>query len=429
MAKIQEQGCFMSGCRRFLALVPGMAIMASVLLVPDLVVADNALVLPDGVSRGYIDFYRYLPTTKRYNGDGEREEITTPFSNATIDNTVLNILPSGAILGDVSVDYEYDIDVLDLGYAYGVNENLSIGFHMPYYWISNNVATAFNNSNANVGLDGIGACCIPIGLGGMPLVEQDLQDLIGTVYGFSEIDDWKREGIGDIELGAKYRFYLANESALALTGGLRIPTGYEDDADKLDDVAWSYGNYAILMRLHYDYLLSNVWRDSPTGLKGLVTAAGDVVLNLTLRYDYMLPDDRIARIGNTPDDVFTNNRERVDRKLGDLYNVELSVKYQATDALAINMTYTYTWKSKDDISGDMGFNYSSLEANTDSKQEIIIVEMTHSTLAAYREKASSAPMEFSIAYRERFDGEGPRSGQANPILYTRWVVVSWQVLF
>ena len=77
----------------------------------------------------------------------------------------------------------------------------------------------------------------------------------------------------------------------------------------------------------------------------------------------------------------------------------------------------------------MGFNYSSLEANTDSKQEIIMVELTYSTLAAYRDQETSAPMEFSIAYRERFDGEGPRSGQANPILYTRWIVVGWQVLF
>ena len=31
-------------------------------------------------------------------------------------------------------------------------------------------------------------------------------------------------------------------------------------------------------------------------------------------------------------------------------------------------------------------------------------------------------MELSLAYRERFDGEGPSSGQANTILYTRWFV-------
>jgi len=38
-------------------------------------------------------------------------------------------------------------------------------------------------------------------------------------------------------------------------------------------------------------------------------------------------------------------------------------------------------------------------------------------------------MEFSLAYRERFAGEGPSSGQANPVLYTRWVVAGMKFLF
>lgn len=38
-------------------------------------------------------------------------------------------------------------------------------------------------------------------------------------------------------------------------------------------------------------------------------------------------------------------------------------------------------------------------------------------------------MRFSLAYRERFDGDGPTSGQANPILYTRWLVAAFELLF
>ena len=53
------------------------------------------------------------------------------------------------------------------------------------------------------------------------------------------IDSWEREGIGDTELGAKYLVYREKESAFAVSGGLPIPTGYEDDADKLNDVASS----------------------------------------------------------------------------------------------------------------------------------------------------------------------------------------------
>jgi hypothetical protein len=38
-------------------------------------------------------------------------------------------------------------------------------------------------------------------------------------------------------------------------------------------------------------------------------------------------------------------------------------------------------------------------------------------------------MEFSIAYRERFEGKGPQSGQANPRLFTRWIVIGMNMLF
>ena len=135
------------------------------------------------------------------------------------------------------------------------------------------------------------------------------------------------------------------------------------------------------------------------------------------------------RIGDTPDQIFTNNREKVSRDLGDLFNLEISGKYQATDSFAFSVSYTYGFKQKDDISGNMGYNYESLEANTDSSQQVVILAASYSTLAAYREGQSVAPLEFSIAYRDRFKGDGPRSGQANPVLDTSWVVIGMNVLF
>ena len=209
--------------------------------------ADDAAVLPQGISRAYWDFYRYHSTTQRYNSDGKREDLAYPFTNAALDSDVLASLapldafvPGKATLGDVSIEYQYDIDVLDLGYSYGLTDNLSIGIHLPYYWITNNVDTALDTSSANVGLNpATGTCCIPLAIGGVPMDTDDVQNLIMDEYGFSEIDSWQREGIGDIELGAKYRVFQEQDSAFAFSGGLRVPSGYQDDADKLNDVAWS----------------------------------------------------------------------------------------------------------------------------------------------------------------------------------------------
>lgn len=398
--------------------------------------ADDAMVLPQGRSQAYLDFYRYHETTQRYNADGKREELAHPFTNAALDSGVLaslaplDALVGKATIGDVSVSYQYAIEVLDLGYSYGLSDRLSIGIHVPYYWISNNVETEFDNTSANVGLNPLnGECCIPVAAGGQPMEVDDVQELVTSDFGFSEIDSWSRDGIGDTELGAKYRFYLQSQSALAMSGGIRIPSGYEDDADKLNDVAWSYGNYALLLRLHYDYLLSDLWSNGKSRLHQQLPVPGDLVLNLTLRYDYMLPDEKTMRIGDSPDQVLTPNRERVDRELGDIYNIEVSASYQASAEFSLALTYTYSGKFKDDIDGDMGFNYASLEDDTDSHQQIVIVEASYSTLAAFAAQQSRLPMEFSLAYRERFDGEGPSSGQANPVLYTRWWVAGIKVFF
>ncbi len=91
--------------------------------------------------------------------------------------------------------------------------------------------------------------------------------------------------------------------------------------------------------------------------------------------------------------------------------------------------YTYGFKQKDDIDGDLGFNYASLEADADSIEHIFILELSYSTLAAYRDKKSVAQMEFSIAYRDRFKAKGPFSGQANPKLDTRWFLAGMTLLF
>ena len=77
----------------------------------------------------------------------------------------------------------------------------------------------------------------------------------------------------------------------------------------------------------------------------------------------------------------------------------------------------------------MGYNYESLEANTDSSQQVFVLRASYSTFADYRETKSGVPLLFTVAYRNRFAGQGPRSAQANPVLDTSWIVVGLNVLF
>ena len=77
----------------------------------------------------------------------------------------------------------------------------------------------------------------------------------------------------------------------------------------------------------------------------------------------------------------------------------------------------------------MAFNYESLETDTDSEHQIVVVKLSYSTLSSYLEKDATIPLSMSLAYRERFAAHGPRNGQTNPLLYTRWLVAGVGVLF
>jgi hypothetical protein len=59
---------------------------------------------------------------------------------------------------------------------------------------------------------------------------------------------------------------------------------------------------------------------------------------------------------------------------------------------------------KDRVSGSMGFNYQSLEEETDWTEHIFFVGLGYSTVPLYREKKFSVPLTASVRYRNRFAG-------------------------
>ena len=66
----------------------------------------------------------------------------------------------------------------------------------------------------------------------------------------------------------------------------------------------------------------------------------------------------------------TSNKESVDRNLGDKIELEFSAKYQFIDGLSAQVLYKYGYKFEDKISGNQGFNYESLEDETDYTEHI-----------------------------------------------------------
>ncbi len=380
--------------------------------------ADNAEVLPKGVFRATVNSKFYLPIDERFNPEGDVESAAFDY-NTTLDSMVFPALgmiesafgmPAGsANVGDSVAAFEYDVDIVDIGLAYGLTDKLTVGITIPYFWVKNTVTREIDTTSATVGLNPffgspadpfLGSPLVPIALGGIPLTTEQVIELLrdgldidgdGSAdiqgFGYEDFTTWSHNDVGDIDVGARYQYLKNDNWQLAATGGVRIPTGYIDNKDNLVDNKFGNGVYALFLHLNNDY----------TGIENMV-------LNATIRYDLILPADEVLRVPDDVDRPISMNKEEVERNLGDVIELEASAKYTFLKTLTAGLTYKYGHAFKTQVTGDMGFAYESLENETDYTEHVLIVGLSYSTIPLYMEKKFPIPFKASVSYRNRFAG-------------------------
>jgi hypothetical protein len=372
--------------------------------------ADTAEVLPEGVSSTSIAGNFYRPIDERYGAGGHVEDAAVDF-NADLNSSVFPDLalveagfgmPAGsATLGSSVVHFKYDFQIMELTFLHGVTPRLSLGFKIPYWWVRNGVGARLDASAATVGKVPFSPFLAPVAAGATPLTTDDVQDLIGPGldttgdgavdipgFGFDRVQTWSDSGLSDIEVGGRYQYHSGDAFRLAFTGGVRLPTGRVDDPDKLMDYAFGSGAYALLFHFNNDY-----------------TALKDWLFDLSLLYEWYLPDRQVLRV---PDDVnqpLTSNRENVHRNIVDVYGTEVTVQRTIAGAVSASGTYKYRAAMKDSVNGRKGFDYHSLEQETDWMEQVATLGLTYSTLERFAKTRSGVPMEVTLSYRNRFDGK------------------------
>jgi len=427
--------------------------IAVVLLVPvggSVARADDATVIPKGVFDFGIEGKYWFPIDRRYDPNGKVEDVATDF-NATLDSTVFPVLaplnpfvPGLANIGDTIVDFEYQFTDLEFTFLYGLTDHLTVGLKLPYSWEKTKVKEArLDTTNANVGKNAAAACgslVCPLAVPGtVPFTSQDVQNLLGpgldingdgtvdvTGFGLDPVATTSRNGIGDLETGFRYQYAKTKDWRLAFTGGVRFPTGAVNDPDNLIDFGLGAGAYALLFQLNTDVTISNLWnspresrveggegrRFTPEQLKAAEEQQaqafrywGDLVLNFTFKYDLYLSDKETLRVPSDVNQPLTANKENVDRNIGNIFRFLLSGTYTTViKGLSFSVLYEHGFKERDNINGNQGFAYESLEAESNWRSDIIKVGMSYTTIPLYLEKKFPFPIKGSLVYRNRFKG-------------------------
>lgn len=380
--------------------------------------ADNAEVLPRGVSRIGLNSKFYLPVNKQYDRDGNVVDVADDYNTNLNSNVFPDLalleqafgLPAGsATLGTSDVSFDYFFDLFEVAYQYGLTDRVTLGIMIPYWRVRNRVNARLDTSNATIGKNpAVPGGLAPLGFPGtVPLTTNDVKSILGKGldvngdgqvdikgFGYRRFESWDQESLSDIEVGFRYQYLTTDSWRLAFTGGVRFPTGREDDPDNLIDRGFGDGVYVLLFRLHNDF----------TGIKNLV-------LDLTLGYDLLLPDKNLDRIPSDVNHPITTNKERVDRDLGDVIGVEVSGTYEFLEGFSVTLLYTYIHGFQDQISGDKGFAYDSLQQETNYQEHIFIGGLSYSTVPLFRQKKFPIPMTVGLFYRDRFAGQNALKSQ------------------
>jgi hypothetical protein len=396
---------------------------------------EDAEVLPKGVFRFRVDDRIYFPTQTRYATDGKRENVAADFnvnlnSQAFSDlnkiESLFRLSPGTATVGRSVVSFKYQFNTMTFGLDYGLTDKLTVGIRIPYWFIRNTVSARLDTSSATVGKNTFLNTLAPLNLKlpipgfrpTVPLTTADVQNLIGRGldingdgkidipgFGFKKLQTWTGDGLSDIEVGFRYQYLNNNIFRLATTCGVRLPTGQVDDIDNLADYPFGRGAYALLFRSNNDFIF----------IKNLL-------LNLSLKYDYYLPDDHTLRVPSDPDRPLTATIDHISRKYGNILELEATVRYTFKEIWDISFLYIYGNKGTDRIRGDKGLNYSPLEAQTNYMEQIYRVSVGLSTLPLYKRGAFPVPLTFSVQYRDRFAAN-------NKLLDTQYIRVLLNVFF
>ena len=401
--------------------------------------ADDADVLPKGVFRALQSGQFYAPIDRRFDPDGNVEDVAADF-NAALNSNVFPALapldpfvPGLPSIGDSIVSFKYDLQYMDIDLHYGLTDRVTVGVQIPYRWIKNRVKARVNSapgSSANVGKNpcfGVAGCpfgaatpLVPTSLGGVRLSTEDVQGLLGPGldinadgrvdipgFGYKRFQTYSGNGLGNIGAGFRYQYLRTEDWRLALTSGVRFPTARLDDEDNLTDAAFGLGGYNIFFHFNNDYILSNLWtRHTPSeAIKtGELAPTGTLVVNGTFRYELRIPYKQTMRITSDPNNPISRNKERVDRDIGDGFEYEGSLKYTLFKGVSFSALYKFGFKLKDRVSGNKGFNYESQERETPATEHIAITGLTYSTVPLYLGKKFPVPMTISFNYRNRFLG-------------------------
>lgn len=367
-----------------------------------------AKVLPKGVRNLNVKGVSASGTDK-YSSSGEVTVLSDPFfqplsfekiiagtedpsKQGEIEAAMLKVgaSPSDSF-GDVSGQVNLDAMVTVPVFAWGITEKFTQAIAVPVIKTSLNVDTAVDQNNQ--------------ALYEKMLSELDLapdkkaefvEKLSSPVnskaneYGYKDITDEDETKLGDIKLVSKY--LAINNQLNAVVFGLEItlPTGREEDIDKVVDLPGGDGQTDIGLSLNYDLNINNFF-----------------TVSQLVSYTAQLQDTTAKRVPFYRESKLTPYKDNnVKRDLGDISMYQVALK-SAYEGFSFGLGYSLQYKDQDKYEGSVyqASWYENISKDSVQRMQSVTATLGYDTISLFKKKAFPVPLALSITHSTTVEGK------------------------
>ncbi|HXH74901.1 MAG TPA: hypothetical protein VNJ08_08045 [Bacteriovoracaceae bacterium] len=307
--------------------------------------------------------------------------VVTP--GADVDANAYNAL----VVGEYKVDASAQVNAQGTGFGIGLSDRVMFFASVAYYKavVKTDLKRTKGNTyeeTANIlrASGGTQNDVIAENLRHMIDVnERTIQSVITNHYGYKPLGDWYGSGYGDLETGLMIKAADEGETGLMFYPGVVLPTGYQDDPDILQDIAFGDGQFDFFGELATGYLYND-----------------HLMFGTSFRYTYQAPTTKRLRVPHERDFTLSETSERMSVKYGDKLDWMLNTTFSFNDWISVTPIYRFMYQMPSKYgSTDLKAN-EYLAYNSDKLEHQVQLTTSFSSIAPFLKKNFILPAQINI---------------------------------
>lgn len=292
-----------------------------------------------------------------------------------------------------------DVKVNGAGLAYGLSNRLTLYGTFPWYdaRVNLQIDRTKQNNHKEVartleaqGNTGQAQIISEIANQLPDVTGEVIQSVVVNGFNYQPLGNWQGEGMGDMELGAIYRLTNWDYAGLALSGGLVLPTGREDDPDILQDFGFGDGQTDAFVEFGGGYTLP-FWTN--------------MSFDSFVRYTYQFEHERVLRVPESSDYPYGSESLVFKEKLGNMWDWRTTANLQIRRWIGFSAGFLYNYIGLANYDSPNEFANQVHARETEIVQETVRLGAHFSTVPLYKSGDFFLPFNCNLTAQKIIGGQ------------------------